>query len=87
MPALTPESSVCLVPGYATQFTAKQCADITVALQCRTEQLWFRGAMTRALLYLQVSVRSVMCRPAFLPACCLFSCLSMLSKMLLTSPH
>lgn len=38
---------------------------VTVLEQCTAEQKWSRGAMTRAMLYVQVSVRCAPCWQVF----------------------
>ena len=49
------DGTLCDIPVYAEQMGAA-CDTITVLDQCITEQRYVRGAMMRALLYLQVSI-------------------------------
>ncbi len=57
---------------------------ITVLQQCMTEQKYVRGAMTRAMLYLQVSVRWV--QSAFTHFSCLASMRDFFRQLHLRSP-
>ncbi|KDD77131.1 hypothetical protein H632_c12p1 [Helicosporidium sp. ATCC 50920] len=53
-----PAATLCDIPTYASQLagTSTDCSSITALEQCMVEQKYVRGAMMRALLYLQVSV-------------------------------